>query len=226
MLQNYFIWRQKSKIIHHKLQYIYLIMNLDIITALIAFAFVGSITPGPNNLMLMASATNFGMKKTIPHILGINIGFIVMIFLVGFGLMQIFQMFPATFSILKIISTAYLLYLAWKIATASAVSRTTGRANPMSFIQATCFQWINPKAWIMVLSTITTYAQSSPSFGTLCMIAFIYGVVMLPSVSMWAFLGTLLQRLLNSPLHLKIFNIAAALLLVASLYPVLFSEAF
>ena len=146
-------------------------MNLDIITALIAFAFVGSITPGPNNLMLMASGTNFGMKRTLPHILGINTGFIVMIFLVGFGLMQVFEMFPATFNILKIISVAYLLYLAWKIATTNTVNNTnTTRANPMSFLQAAFFQWVNPKAWIMILSTITTYTQSSPSLSTLCII--------------------------------------------------------
>jgi len=202
-------------------------MNLDIITALIAFAFVGSITPGPNNLMLMASGTNFGMKRTLPHILGINTGFIVMIFLVGFGLMQVFEMFPATFNILKVLSVAYLLFLAWKIATTNTINNTnTTRANPMSFLQAAFFQWVNPKAWIMILSTITTYTQSSPSLSTLCIIAFIYGVVMLPSISTWAFLGTLLQRLLNSPLHFKIFNITAALLLVASLYPVLFSAKF
>jgi len=198
-------------------------MNLEIITALIAFAFVSSVTPGPNNLMLMASGTNFGMIKTIPHILGISTGFIVMIFLVGLGLMQVFETFPISFTILKVVSIAYLLYLSWKIATASAINNNgrNTRAKPMNFLQAALFQWVNPKAWIMIVSTIATYTQSSPSFSNLVIIAAIYSIVMLPSISIWAFLGTLLQRLLNNPLRLKIFNISAALLLISSLFPVL-----
>ncbi len=202
-------------------------MNFEIILALSAFAFVGSITPGPNNLMLMASGTNFGMAKTIPHILGINIGFIVMIFLVGFGLMQIFDTFPLTYTILKVISIIYLLYLAWKIATTRTLNNAQNtHAKPLNILQGALFQWVNPKAWVMVLSTITTYAQGSASLSTLCIIAVIYGVVMLPSVSAWAFLGTLLQRFLSKPNHFKIFNIGAALLLVASLYPVIFVDSF
>ncbi|MHC0054360.1 LysE family translocator [Actibacterium sp. D379-3] len=196
-------------------------MTYDLITALAAFAFVSSITPGPNNLMLMASGANFGFRRSIPHMLGIAIGFTVMVVLVGIGLAQIFDAVPVSYTLLRIFSVAYLLYLAWKIANAGApeAARTTGR--PFTFLQAALFQWVNPKAWAMALTAISVYAPAQ-DLRAVTLVALTFGLINLPSVSTWTILGQQMRRFLTGPLRLRLFNVTMALLLVASLYPVLF----
>ncbi|WP_166416212.1 LysE family translocator [Cochlodiniinecator piscidefendens] len=198
-------------------------MTLEILLALTTFAFVSSITPGPNNLMLMTSGVNFGILRTIPHMLGVALGFMLMVFLVGIGLVQLFDTYPISYTILKIVSIAYLLYLAWKIAMTRKVSKLEGeeQGTPMTFMQAALFQWVNPKAWTMALTAITVYApQPSTTIGV-TIVAVIFGLVNLPSVSVWAYLGQEMSRFLGTPTRVRAFNISAALLLVASLYPLL-----
>ena len=188
--------------------------------AFVAFAFVSSITPGPNNLMLMASGANYGFARSIPHMLGIGIGFVIMVALVGVGLIQVFDSYPASYTYLKIGSVAYLLYLALKIATASPPAQGKEcNGKPLSFMQAALFQWVNPKAWTMALTAITVYAPSR-SLEMILLTALVFGVVNLPSVSMWTVLGQQLQRLLRNDYQLKLFNLTMAALLVASLLPV------
>ncbi|MDG1733700.1 MAG: LysE family translocator [Thalassotalea sp.] len=196
-------------------------MNYDTIPALVMFAFVSSVTPGPNNLMLMASGANFGFKKTIPHALGVAIGFTFMVFLVGIGIIQLFDQFPASYNILKFTSVGYLLYLAYKIARAGApVEKTGDEPKPFTFIQAALFQWVNPKAWTMALTAISLYAPSQ-SLQAVLLVAAIFGVINFPSVSSWVMIGRQMQTLLTNPARLKAFNISMATLLVLSLYPVL-----
>ena len=195
-------------------------MNFDTITALALFAFVSSATPGPNNLMLMASGANFGFARSIPHMLGISIGFMVMLFCVGAGLVQIFDRFPVIYDILKIVSVIYMLWLAWKIANAAPVTKNAEAGAPMTFLQAAAFQWVNPKAWAMALTAITVYVGDAPVVW-LAVAAFIFAVVNLPSVSMWTIAGQQLQRFLTNPRRLACYNWTMAALLVASLYPVL-----
>ena len=197
-------------------------MTYEILTALAAFAFVSSITPGPNNLMLMASGANFGFRRTIPHMLGIGIGFTIMIVLVGGGLIQIFDLLPVTYLILKVLSVAYLLWLAWKIGNAGAPKGTEHVGTPMTFVQAALFQWVNPKAWTMALTAITLYAPDR-SFTAILLVAAVFGTINLPSVSTWTLLGQQMRRLLKRPDLLTAFNWTMAALLVASLYPVLFT---
>ncbi|WP_424947760.1 LysE family translocator [Candidatus Spongiihabitans sp.] len=202
-------------------------MNNEIITALIAFAFVSSITPGPNNLMLLASGTNFGFKRTLPHLLGVTIGFTVMVMLVGVGLLQLFDAFPLSYLILKVLSVAYLFYLAWKIATSAPFehddTRSESKAKPFTFLQAALFQWVNPKAWAVALTAISAYTPSFHSMINVAMVAVIFGAVTLPSTSAWVLIGAQLRRFLTDPFRLQVFNVCAALLLIASLYPILFS---
>jgi threonine/homoserine/homoserine lactone efflux protein len=145
----------------------------------------------------------------------------VMVLLVGVGLMQIFDLFPVSFRILKVVSVVYLVYLAWKIAMAAPPKDTkqvTGK--PFTFIQAALFQWVNPKAWTMALTAISVY---SPTQGLLAVafVACIFGIVNLPCVSLWTTLGLSLQRLLTSSARLRTFNVTMAVLLISSLYPVL-----
>ncbi len=120
-------------------------MTLELLSALILFALVTSATPGPNNLMLMASGANYGFTRSIPHMLGISIGFGLMIVLVGAGLAQIFDSYLLSYTILKLLSVLYLSYLAWKIATAAPIDSTAAEGRPMTFLQAAAFQWVNPR---------------------------------------------------------------------------------
>jgi threonine/homoserine/homoserine lactone efflux protein len=198
-------------------------LETNLLLALIAFAFVSSATPGPNNLMLLASGTNFGFTRTIPHMLGVTGGFMVMVVLVGLGLAQLFAAVPALYMILKVGSVAYLVYLSWKIATASAPKgEIAASAKPMSFIGASLFQWVNPKAWTMALGAVTAYVPTSNPTGGLIVVALVFGLINLPVVSGWALMGAQLRAFLRDPMKLRIFNITAALLLLASLYPVIF----
>lgn len=196
-------------------------MDAQLLAAFATFAFVSSITPGPNNLMLMASGANFGLRRTIPHMLGVGIGFTVMIVLVGIGLIGLFDAVPGSYTILKIVSVVYLLWLAWKIANAAAPD-TGGRSSgtPLTFLQAAAFQWVNPKAWTMALTAITVYAPDR-SLGAIAIVAAIFGLINLPTVSTWTLIGQQMQRFLTDARRLQFFNWTMAALLVASLWPVL-----
>lgn len=194
-------------------------MMPDTLLALAAFALVSSITPGPNNLMLMASGANFGFRRTVPHMLGIGIGFGVMILLVGLGLVRIFDAFPVAHLILSVVGVAYLLFLAWKIAHAAAPDAARTGAHPFTFMQAALFQWVNPKAWQMALTAITLYAPDRSATAILW-VAVVFAVINLPSVSTWTVMGQQMRRILSSPARLRAFNLCMAGLLVASLIPV------
>jgi len=196
-------------------------MTYELLTALAAFAFVTSITPGPNNLMLMASGANFGFRRTIPHMLGVGLGFVFMVVLIGAGLAQVFETYPISYQVLKVVSIAYLLYLAWKIATAAPPGEAEQAGTPLTFLQAALFQWVNPKAWAMALTAVSAYAPSQ-SFGAIALVAVIFGLVNVPSVGSWTILGQQMRRLLSNPSRLRAFNVVMAVLLLGSLYPVLF----
>lgn len=199
-------------------------MPVELLTALIAFAFVSSITPGPNNLMLMASGTNFGVVRTIPHMLGVGIGFTLMVVLVGAGLMQVFDAVPGSFDALRVVSLVYLAWLAWKIATAAAPQGAddgdTGR-RPFTFLQAALFQWVNPKAWAMALTAISAYTPVGQPFVSVLLVAMVFGLVNLPSVGVWVLVGTRIRGFLHNSRRLRLFNWTMAILLVASMVPVL-----
>jgi len=196
-------------------------MNYEVFSALMLFAFVTSITPGPNNIMLMSSGANFGFKQTIPHALGVGLGFTFMIMLVGFGIIQLFDVFPASYQILKVVSVVYLLYLALKIAMSGQSSqKTTNKTKPLTFIQAALFQWVNPKAWTMALTAISIYAPSK-SITAIVIVSLVFGAVNLPCISSWVVLGKKMQVLLTDAKRNRIFNVTMAILLIGSLYPTL-----
>lgn len=196
-------------------------MPADLLVALIVFAFVSSITPGPNNLMLMASGVNFGFRRTVPHMLGIGIGFTVMVGLVGVGLAGLFTGWPPARTVLQVLSVAYLLWLAWRIANAAPPEPGAAAAGrPLTFLQGAAFQWVNPKAWTMALGAVALYAPGQEPAAVLW-VAGVFGLVFLPCVTSWAVLGLGLRRFLADPGRLRVFNRAMAILLVASLWPVL-----
>ncbi|SFD90018.1 LysE family translocator [Roseivivax sediminis] len=194
-------------------------MTPEILTALTTFALVTVVTPGPNNFMLMASGANFGVARTVPHMLGIGLGFPAMVFLVGLGVMRLFDLWPPAYTILRIASALYLLYLAWKIATAAPAAETARRGRPFTFLEAAGFQWVNPKAWSMALSAITLYAPGR-DLTAILWVSGIYVACSVVSTSAWTVLGTAIGRVLGNARRLRIFNIAMAALLVATLIPV------
>lgn len=185
--------------------------------ALAGFAFVTSITPGPNNLMLLASGTHFGWRRSLPHLLGISFGFGVMLLLVGLGLGEAFTRLPVLHDVLKWLSLAYLLYLAFKVATAAPPQAgDEGGSRPMGFWAAALFQAVNPKAWAMALTAVTAYGE----LGVPAVTA-IFVLVNLPCCGSWAVLGQQMRRWLHRPRALRAFNWGAAALMVASVLPLL-----
>ncbi len=135
-------------------------MPLDTLLALLIFALTTSITPGPNNMMLFASGVNFGFRRTIPHMLGIGAGFFALLIGVGFGLGALLKTVPLLYTVLKFAGGAYLVWIAWKIATSRALAEGQAGAKPMTFLGAAAFQWVNPKAWVMAVTAIATYTDT------------------------------------------------------------------
>ncbi|MCA3439968.1 MAG: LysE family translocator [Rhodobacter sp.] len=195
-------------------------MMLDTLPALALFALVTSVTPGPNNLMLMASGANFGFRRTVPHMLGVSLGFVLLTFVVGVGLAGLFQTYPLTRTAMEVVSVFYMLWLAWKIAHAAAPKDRQAGGTPMTFLQAAAFQWVNPKAWAMATNAVTLYMPDR-SLWAVALVALIFGAINLPSVSLWTLTGQQLRRVLTNPRRLTIFNWTMAGLLVLSLAPVL-----
>ena len=187
---------------------------------LLLFILVCSITPGPNNAMLASSGLTFGMQRTVPHLLGVSLGFALMVLLVGLGLGAVFVHEPMAYRALKYLGAAYLLYLAWKIANSGSMQEGQARSRPITFLQAAMFQWVNPKAWVIAVGIVATYTPQQGFFGNLLIATLACAVVNLPCVGLWVLFGSTLRRWLHKPGIVRGFNIAMALLLVASLYPV------
>lgn len=180
-------------------------------------------TPGPNNLMLMASGTNFGFARTAPHMLGVALGFTFMVMLVAFGVGAVFAAIPGSMTVLKVVSTLYLLYLAWRVAVSPApqLERTEAAGQPLGLWQAMAFQWVNPKAWTMALTVAAVYVPAGERVVGALVVTAVVAVMGTPSVVVWATAGVQLRRLIHRPKAYRAFNVSAAVLLVLSLYPVL-----
>ena len=197
-------------------------MSLDLFFALVVFAFVTSITPGPNNFMLLASGVNFGFRRSLPHLAGVAIGFLWLILAVGFGLGALLALYPSLHLGLKIAGGAYLLYLAWKIAMSRSLSaKGEPKSTPMTFLQAAAFQWVNPKAWVMAVTAMAVYTNPQAPFLSMLLVTAAFAAVNLPSVSVWAGFGMGLRGFLADPVRLKWFNIAMGVALAATLWPLL-----
>ena len=202
-------------------------MPTHLLLALAGFAFVASITPGPNNLMLLSSGVKFGFRRTIPHMLGIGFGFVAMLLVIGFGLGQLLQVEPRIYQVLRVACLIYLLWLAWKIASSEPLGseQSNARTAPLNFTQAALFQWLNPKAWAMCLTATTAYTVADNYIPSLLIAALIFGLINLPSVSVWTLFGVGLRQFLQDPVKVRIFNIAMAFLLLLSVLPIFFENA-
>ncbi|MBB1318988.1 LysE family translocator [Shewanella sp. SR43-4] len=199
---------------------------MELVFAIALFAFSAGITPGPNNIMLMTSGVNFGIKRSIPHLMGISLGFPTMILAVGLGLSAIFQAYPFIHIVIKVIGISYLLYLSWLIANSSSKMEGKQVSKPFSFLQAAAFQWVNPKGWIMAVGAIATFTSVQQELNSqVITIASVFLCVAFPCAIVWLGFGVALKRLLKNERQQRIFNISMALLLVASIIPMMLPPA-
>lgn len=192
----------------------------QLIGALALFAFASSITPGPNNAMLMASGANYGFVRTLPHLAGVVLGFALLLLSVGFGLGGVFAAVPLAQTVLKGLGVAYLVWLAWKIATAGGMGEGTAPRRPFTFLQAAGFQWVNPKAWTMAVGVAAAYVPQQGGAADMLLAGLVVFLISIPSAAVWAGSGVALRRLLERPGALRISNWTMAALLVASLTPI------
>lgn len=189
--------------------------------AIILFAIVACVTPGPNNAMIMASGLNYGIRRSMPHFLGICLGFPTMVVAVGLGLSSLFQQYPLFHVVLKVVGALYLCYLAWKIASAPVSANRETRGRPFSFLQAAAFQWVNPKAWVLAVGAMVTYTVIGDDYLLqVLLIALIFLLFGTPCILLWLWFGVSLQRFLQKPLQLRLFNVGMAVLLILTLVPV------
>ena len=196
-------------------------LTLSALPAGMLFALVTSVTPGPNNTMLLASGVNFGFRRTMPHLFGISIGVAILMLCVGFGLGEAFKRLPLLYTILEAASVAYLLYLAWRIGTSGEVKAHGAKPRPMTFVEAAAFQWVNPKAWMMVLTAATTVRLSADYGMNAAWMSVVLILIGFPCICLWAAFGLGLRRFLSNPRALRIFNVTMAVLLILSLYPLI-----
>lgn len=188
---------------------------------LTTFIFVSSITPGPNNVMLTASGANFGYQRSVPHMLGISVGVTCMLLLVGAGLGTVFERWPPLYAVLQWLGAAYLVWLAYKIATSGHIPTGPTQPQPLNFWQAAAFQWVNPKAWLMSVGVVAAYTSPHAYWASLSLAALVMLVVNYPCISVWTLFGSAIGRWLQSPRALQLFNMLMAGLLLLSLYPLL-----
>jgi threonine/homoserine/homoserine lactone efflux protein len=197
-------------------------MTFEGLLALCVYAFVTSITPGPSNLMLLASGANFGFVRTVPQVLGITAGFGSVLVASGLGLGAAVTAWPALHLALKVAGAGYLLYLAWRIGRSRALAQGgEAQGRPLTFLESAAFQWINPKAWVVAMTAMAVYPSPDAPFLSVALVTAAFSLVNLPSVSAWAGFGTALKGWLADPVRLRRFNVAMGLLLAATLWPML-----
>lgn len=189
--------------------------------AMTSFAFVMAFTPGPNNIMLTASGVNFGFARSLPHIFGIEIGFVALLAACALGLGLLFAAYPTAQLVLKAAGTLYMLWLAWKVATAAGSGEAGAAPKPLTFTQAFAFQWINPKAVVACLGAVALFMPRDWAHTDFALLLFVFALATILATMTWAAFGAALSRLLRNPRHARVFNVVMALLLVASIAPMI-----
>lgn len=195
---------------------------MEYFLAVVLFAVSSSVTPGPNNIMVMTSGVNFGVKRSLPLMAGVCIGFAIMLLLVGFGFGQLFELFPELHLIIKCIGILYLLYLAWLIAQSADPVKSEKQAIPFSFKKGILFQWVNAKAWVVATGSMAAFTTVGVNFHSqILAIVLIFFIVSIPCVGIWLLFGSMLKQLLRDEAYRKWFNYTMSGLLALSVVPVI-----
>ena len=181
------------------------------------FWFVTAFTPGPNNVVASYSGFNFGFTKTIPHILGVTLGFTSLVIFLSIGLVNVFKLFPIIQVVIKYLGTLFLIYLAYKIAF-SVTSKETRKENPVKFIETFLFQYLNPKGVSVTIIVVSNYVELGENFISyatqIILLAFIFA---LSSITLWTFIGKFLRKFATNEKFIKYFNYAMSCLLLLSI---------
>jgi len=195
-------------------------LHVEIWMSMALFAFVSSVTPGPNNLMLLSSGVNFGVRATLPHMLGISCGHFVMLMAVGLGLGELLLRMPNIYQAMKVFAMTYMLYLAWGIAKSAAPQSQSGDmvgAKPLGFMGAAAFQWVNPKAWVMTLGYFGAYMPQDADVTLIALASLLFSLINVPCIAAWAVMGARMRHYFEVDLYRRMFNWTMAILLVASM---------
>lgn len=202
-----------------------MILQAELWVSMVVFAFVTSVTPGPNNMMLLASGVNYGVRATLPHLLGISSGHFIMLMAVGMGLGELFSHVPVIYQVMQVLGMVYMLYLAWGIVRSGPPPEDDAMSEgsaPLGFWGAAAFQWVNPKAWVMTLGFFSNYLPQDAGMVLITTSSLVFSLINLPSIAVWAVMGARMGRYLQVDLYRRIFNWTMALLLVASMAASLF----
>lgn len=191
--------------------------------AMTSFAFVMAFTPGPNNIMLTASGVNFGFARSLPHIFGIEVGFVALLAACALGLGLVFTAYPAAQIVLKVAGVLYMLWLAWKVAIAAGSGEAGTVPKPLTFTQAFAFQWINPKAVVACLGAVALFMPADWARADFALLLLVFALATILATMTWAAFGAALSRLLHNPSHARAFNVVMAVLLVASIVPMVWT---
>lgn len=195
---------------------------MELFLAILFFAFSTTVTPGPNNVMIMSSGMNYGIKASLPHWLGICLGFPLMVLLVGLGFGVVFERYPHLHQLIKVLGVVYLLWLAWRIASAEPKAIEQGKSKPLSFIQAALFQWVNAKAWVMASGAVAAFTTVGGSYWfEILSITLAFLLVAFPCVGIWLVFGAALRTVLTKAVFQRIFNVVMASILIISVLPVI-----
>lgn len=198
--------------------------GFDLLLPYVGFCLIMATTPGPNNMMMLASGVRFGWRRSVPLSAGVAVGMTVLFGATGSGLGAAFAALPLLAVALRVLSAAFLLWLAWKIATAGPLKRDGDDLNVLGFGTGVTFQWINPKSWAAAMTAAATFLPEDTNAGAIAIGAVIIGLVALFATMLWAVFGTLLSRFLHEPRRAHVFNVAMAALLLASTLPILFGK--
>lgn len=201
-------------------------MTFEMVVALIGFAFATSISPGPSNLLVLASGANFGFARTLPLVLGVSSGFLAMVFLVGTILGPVLARLPELYVVMRLVCGIYVAWLAVRIAGSRSIGSVgdTAAASPMGFLQGALLQLVNPKAWTVALIVTVSYTEPERFLASLVVLIALFAVVNFPSIAVWAVSGAALRRVLNHGRRIVLFNVGLAMLLVGSMIPALLSS--
>ena len=197
-------------------------MTISDLAGILGFSVATAFTPGPNNLIALASGANFGYRRTLPHVFGVCVGFTVMLALMGLGLGSLFSAFPWAYTILRYASFAYLVFLAWKIATSKGIGEGAAAARPFTVLSTVTFQWVNPKAWIAAITIVSSFTVPERFWVSLSINGAINIVLAFLAVSSWALFGSTVKNWLTRPLWYRAFNWTMAILLVVTVAPSVF----
>ncbi len=196
------------------------------------FMLVSSVTPGPNNTMLMASGVHFGFRRTLAHLMGVQLGFGFMVVAVGLGLHTVLAQFPAFYDLVRFAGAAYMVWMAWSLASArphvavlaaldDGLHSAQDEAKPLGFWGAVLFQWVNPKAWVMAVTIMSAYVPPGAGLLQIAPLGMLYVALGFPCSSVWVGFGSALRSYLQDPFRMRVFNCSMAAALLLSLYPML-----